>query len=140
MNQIPLQECWEIILKVGKNIYITDQRSRNCFLEKYDGLSLYEIDLNKRYTITNEYISFVKKYVYALIGNPDHPNVTSNNHEYFIIHDDLFDKCLATDHNTDIALKVTPPQMLLLSGSGLKLFTLSWTPKETIENSQWNFK
>ena len=30
-------------------------------------------------------------YGYALIGNPDNPAVTSTDHGYFGIHDDLFD-------------------------------------------------
>ena len=62
--------------------------------------------LIKRYSIDDEDINFIKVYVFALIGNTDHPYGTSTDHEYFCIHDDLFDIILETDHNSDIALKV----------------------------------
>ena len=51
-------------------------------------------------------INFVKGYRYDLIGNLDHPYCTSTDHEYFCIHDDLFDRILETDQNSDIILKV----------------------------------
>ena len=54
----------------------TDQISRTRFLAKYGGLSLYDIDIKKRYTIDNEDIQFVKKYGNILIDNPDHPDGT----------------------------------------------------------------
>ena len=66
-----------------------DQRTCTRFLAKYGGLSLYDIDFGKRYSIDDEYINFVKGYGYALIGNPYHPDGTSTDHEYFCIHDDL---------------------------------------------------
>ena len=81
-------------------------RYRNRFLAKYGGLSLYDIYMDKRYSIDDKEIYFVKGEGYALIGNPDHPDGTSTDHEYFCIHDDLFDKILETDHNSDIILKV----------------------------------
>ena len=83
-----------------------DRRTRTCFLEKYVGLYLYGIDSGKRYSIDDKGINFVKGYGYALIGNPDHPDGTSTDHEYFFIHDDLFDRILETDQNSDIILKV----------------------------------
>ena len=69
-----------------KNHQITCNR----FLEKYGGLSLYDIDSQKRYSIDDEDNNFVKGCEYALIGNPYHPDGTSTDHEYFFIHDDLF--------------------------------------------------
>ena len=83
-----------------------DQRSRTRFLDKYGGLSIYDIDTEKIYSIGDKEIHFVKGYGYALIGNPDHPDGTSTDHEYFCIHDDLFDIILETDQNSDIILKV----------------------------------
>ena len=77
-------------------------------MAKSGGLTLYDIDMKNRYTIDDEYIIFINKYVYVLIGNPNHLDETSTDHEYFIIHDDLFEKHLATYQNTDIALKVIP--------------------------------
>ena len=83
-----------------------DQRPRTRFLEKYGGISLYDIDTEKRYSIDDKGIQFVKGYRYALIGYPDHPDGTSTHHECFCIHDDLFDIILENDHNSDIILKV----------------------------------
>ena len=83
-----------------------DQRSCTRFLVKYGGLSLYDIDMEKRYYIYDKEIHFVKGDRYALIGNPDHPDWTSTDHEYFCIHNDLFDRILETDQNSDIILKV----------------------------------
>ena len=67
-----------------------DQIYRTHLLVNYGGLSLYDIDMEKRYSIDDKEIHFVKEYGYALIGNPDHPDGTSTNHEYFCIHDDFF--------------------------------------------------
>ena len=55
----------------------TDKISRTHFLEKYCDLSLYDIYLMKIYTIDHEDIHFVNKYLYYLIVNTDHPDVTS---------------------------------------------------------------
>ena len=48
-----------------------DQRYLTCFLAKYGGLYLYDIDTEKRYYIDDKEINFVKGDGYALIGNPD---------------------------------------------------------------------
>ena len=82
------------------------QRTRTCFLVKYGGLSLYDIDMEKRYSIDDEYIHFVKGEGYALIGDPYHPDETSTDHEELFIHDDLFDRILGTDQNYNITLKM----------------------------------
>ena len=66
-------------------------------MEKYGGLSLYDIDFEKIYPINDEDIHFVKGDEYDLIGNPDNPYGTSTDHEYFFIHDDLFDIILETE-------------------------------------------
>ena len=58
------------------------------------------------YSIDDKDIHFVKGNVYALIGNPDHPDGNSTYHEYFCIHDYFFDIILETDQNSDIILKV----------------------------------
>ena len=44
------------------------QRTLTHFLDKYGGLSLYAIDIERRYTFNNEDIHFVKGYGYALFG------------------------------------------------------------------------
>ena len=94
------------------------QRIRTHFLAKYGGLSLYDISFEKRYYIDDKGIHFVKGYGYALIGDPDHPDETSTDHEYFCIHDDLFDRILETDQNSDIILKVIhkEPSFSLING------------------------
>ena len=76
------------------------------FLENYFGLSLYDIYIDKIYTMDDEDLHFVKKYGYDLIGNPDNPYGASTDHAYFIIHDDFFVRILETDQSSDIVLKV----------------------------------
>ena len=98
----------------GKIIWkIIDQRSCIHFLEKYGGLYIYDIDLKNRYVIYNEDIRFTKGYWYDLINNPDNPDGNSTDHEYFLIRDDLFGRILSMEQNTDIALKLTPKDLLL---------------------------
>ena len=92
-----------------------DQISRTPFLAKYGGLSLYDIDTEKRYCIDDKGVHFVKGDRYALIGNPYHSYGTSTDHEYFCIHDDFFDRILETDHNSDITLKVIHKDPTFLS-------------------------
>ena len=75
-------------------------------MAKYGGLSLYDIDFEKIYSIDDKGIHFVKVDGYDLIGNPYHPDETSTYHEYFFIRDDLFDRILETDQNSDIILSV----------------------------------
>ena len=66
------------------------QRSRTRFLAKYGGLSIYDVDIEKRYSIDDKDIYFVKGDRYALIGNPYHPDGSSTDHGYFCIHDNVF--------------------------------------------------
>ena len=54
-------------------------------LEKYGGISIYDIDFEKRYSIDDEDIYIVKGYGYDLIGKIDHPDRTSTDHEYFAL-------------------------------------------------------
>ena len=75
------------------------QRTRTRFLKNYGGLSIYDTDSEKRYSIDNEDIHFLKGYGYDLIGNPENTYGTSTDHEYFFIHDKLFHRILETDNN-----------------------------------------
>ena len=43
---------------------------------------------------------------YALIGNPDFPDGSSTDHEYFCIHEALFDRILAIEQDSDITLNL----------------------------------
>ena len=75
-------EDWER-LSMKKN----DQITCTCFLAKFGGLSIYDINMDKRHSIDDKGIHFVKGDGYALTGNQDHPDGTSTHHEYFCIHD-----------------------------------------------------
>ena len=66
------------------------QRIRTRFLDTYGGLFIYDIDMEKRYSIDDKEINFVMGDGYALTGNPYHPDGSSTYHEYFCIHDDFF--------------------------------------------------
>ena len=76
------------------------------FLAKYGRLSLYDIDTEKRYSIDNKEIHFVKGDKSALNGNRYHLDGSSTDHKYFCIYDDLIDRILETDQDSDITLKV----------------------------------
>ena len=82
-----LRDCIEYWEMLSMNKY--DQISRTRFLAKYGGLYLYDIDMEKRYSIDDKEIHVVKGYGYTLIGNPDHSDGTSTDHEYYCIHDDF---------------------------------------------------
>ena len=71
--------------------------------------------LRKRYSVDDKDIHFVKGYRYDLIGNPDHPYDSSTDHEYFCIHEDLFDRILETDQDSYITLKVIHKETSLSS-------------------------
>ena len=43
---------------------------------------------------------------YALIGNPDFPDGSSTDHEHFCISEDLFDRILATEQDSNITLNM----------------------------------
>ena len=92
-----------------------DQKSCTRFLAKYGGLSFCDTDTEKRYSIDDKEIYFVKGDGNALIGNPDHPDGSSTDHEYFCIHDDLFDRILETDQDSYITLKVIHKETSLSS-------------------------
>ena len=85
------------------------------FLAKYGRLSLYDIDTEKRYSIDNKEIHFVKGDKSALNGNRDHLDGSSTDHEYFCIYDDLIDRILETDQDSDITLKVIQKETSLSS-------------------------
>ena len=83
-----------------------DHRYLTRFLSKYGGLSIYDIYMEKIYSIDDKEIHFVKGDGQALIGNPDFTDGSSTDHEYFCIHEDLFDRILATEQDYDITLNV----------------------------------
>ena len=103
-----------------KKIY---QISHTRFLEKYGGLSLYDIDIKKIYKIDHKKIRFVKKNGYSLIGNLDDQDGTSTDHEYFFIHYDLFVWILATNQNNNIQLWIITEDVLFPSINGSIIYS-----------------
>ena len=65
-------------------------------MTKYGVLDLYDEDMKKRYVMDNEVIHYVKKDGMYLIGIIDQ---SSTDHEYFVVHEYLFDRILAIHHN-----------------------------------------
>ena len=53
------------------------------FLAKYDNLALYDIDMGKISIIDHEQLPFDKNSGWALIGNPEEPDSSLLDHEYF---------------------------------------------------------
>ena len=98
---------------------------------KYVGLYLYDIDIERRYRINDEDIIFVDKYEYYLIGNPKHQDITSNDHEYFLIHYGLFDRTLEMDQNHYISLKVISKYVSLPSINNSSTYSISKLSKRS---------
>ena len=66
------------------------------FLAEYGSLALYDEDLEKRFIIDHEQLQFDKTDGWNLIGIPEKEYGTLYDHEYFCIHDDLFDRIKST--------------------------------------------
>ena len=61
------------------------------FLAKYVSLDLYDEDMKKRFIIDHKQLEFDKNDGWNLIGIPEKEDGSFSDHEYFCIHDDLFD-------------------------------------------------
>ena len=61
------------------------------FLEKYGILALYDEDLEKRFIIDHKQLEFDKTDGWNLIGIPEKEDGSFSDHDFFCIHDDLFD-------------------------------------------------
>ena len=72
------------------------QVSKTMFLAKYGSLDLYDEDLEKIFIIDHEKLQFDKTDGWTLIGIPEKEYGTLSDHEYFCIHDDLFDRIKST--------------------------------------------
>ena len=66
------------------------------FLAKYVSLDLYGEDMEKRFIIDHEKLEFDKTDGWTIIGIPKKEDGSLSNHEYFCIHDDLFDRIKST--------------------------------------------
>ena len=74
-------------------------------MAKYGGLYIWYCT-EKRYPIDEKEMHFVKGEGYALIGNPEFPDGSSTDHDYFCIHEDLIDRILGTDQDSDLSLNL----------------------------------
>ena len=75
------------------------------FLAKYDSLDLYYEDLKKIFIIDHEQLQFDKNDEWDLIRIPEKPDGTLFDHEYFCIHDDIFDRIQSTNKDRNIMCK-----------------------------------
>ena len=72
------------------------------FLAKYVSLDIYDEDMKKIFIIDHEQLQFDKNYGWDLIGIPEKPDETLSDHEYFFIHDDIFDRIQSTHQDRNI--------------------------------------
>ena len=87
---------------VKLNIKNKRQLSCTMFLEKYGSLALYDEDLEKIFIIDHEQLQFDKNAGWTLIGIPEKEDGTLSDHEYFCIHDDIFDRIQSTHQDRNI--------------------------------------
>ena len=69
-----------------------NQLSSNMFLERYVSLALYDEYTKKIFIIDHKQLKYDKNAGLNSIGIPEKPYETLVDHEYFCIHDDLFDR------------------------------------------------
>ena len=85
------------IEELGKNhIKNKSQVSKTMFLSKKGSLYLNDEDIEKRFIIDHEQLQFDKTDGWTLIGIPEKEDASFSDHEYFCIHDDLFDRIQST--------------------------------------------
>ena len=75
------------------------------FPAKYGSLALYDEDQEKRFIIDHEQLQFDKTDGWTLIGLPEKEDGTLSDHEYFCIHDDLFDRIKPTHQDQSFLWK-----------------------------------
>ena len=105
------QTSYEVIIRELK-IYVEDmgklnikrkiQLLRTMFLENHGSLDIYDEDLKEIFIIDHKKLQFNKISGWAIIGIPEEPDGTLSNHEYFCIHDDLFDRIQSTYQDRNI--------------------------------------
>ena len=78
---------------------------RTLFLGKYGSLALYYEYPGKRFIIDHEQLKFEKNDGEKLIGIPEKLDGSLSDHEYFFIHDDLFDRIKSPHQDNNILLK-----------------------------------
>ena len=81
------------------------QLSKATFLAKYGSLALYDENMEKRFIIDHKKLQSDKTDGWTLIGIPEKEDGTLSDHDYFCIHDDLFDRIKSTHQNRNILWK-----------------------------------
>ena len=74
-------------------------------LAKYGSVDMYDWDLEKIFIIDHEQLKFDKNNGLTLIVIPEKPDGSVLDHEYFCIHDDLFDRIKSSHQDRNITLK-----------------------------------
>ena len=64
------------------------------------------MNIGRKKIIDQEELQFDKSYGWNLIGIPEEPDGSLSDHEYFCIHDDLFDIIQSTDQEKNISMKI----------------------------------
>ena len=75
------------------------------FLAKYGSLAIYDYDPKKIFIIDDKQLEINKNPGCALIGIPDKLDGNFSDHEYFCIHDDIFDIIISTHQDRNITWK-----------------------------------
>ena len=76
------------------------------FLGKYGNLSLYDEYLKEIVIVDHEEIQFDTNYGWNLIRIPEEPFGYLSGNEFFLIHDDLFNRIKSTNRENNISLKI----------------------------------
>ena len=74
-------------------------------LAKYDSLDLYDENLKEIFIIDHEQSQFDKNDKWNLIGIPEKLDGTLSNHDYFCIHDYIFEIIQSTHQDRNIMWK-----------------------------------
>ena len=90
------------------NIESKRQLSCTMFIAKYFSLALYDEDLKKRFIIDHELLQFDKNDGWTLIEISEKPDWTFSDHEYYCIHDDIFDRIQSANQDRNIIYKFIP--------------------------------
>ena len=72
------------------------------FLAKYGSLYIYCEFIEKIFIIDHKQSQFDKNVGWNLIGIPEKPDGNFSDHEYFFIHDDIFDRIQSTCQDRNI--------------------------------------
>ena len=71
-------------------------------------MDLYDENLEKIFIIDHEKLESNKNQLWNLIEIPEKPDVIVSDHEYFCIHDDLFDRTQSTRQDRNITWRLIP--------------------------------